>query len=142
MGTLTGIECINYKSSKQERQIQMEKFLSAKDGGFLMTSGIFKKGVTLPEAQVVINFNGGLEKSNVIQKKGRVLGSADGKTKSMVIDFFDQYDYYLSDHSESRLEVYLDSVGENGLNILNTDDPEFINTFKNIAVQWFRIENC
>jgi len=141
MGATCGIPCINYKSSKEERQAEMEKFLSGK-GGFLMTSGIFKKGVTLPEAQVVINFNGGLEKSNVIQKKGRVLGSTDGKTKSMVIDFFDQYDYYLSDHSESRLEVYLDAVGEEGLNILNTANPEFINTFKNIAIQWFQIENC
>lgn len=137
---LTGIPFISGETSGDERERAKEKFLKGK-GGFLSASGIFKKGVTLPQVEVLINVDGGLEDANTIQKKGRVLGTTKTKSRSLIIDFFDLYDAYFSDHSETRLNTYVEAIGENHVGILDTSADDVYETLERWIKKWFRIEN-
>lgn len=133
---LSGIRFISGVTKDNEREEAKEEFLKG-EGGFLSASGIFKKGVTLPSAQVMINVDGGLEDANTIQKKGRVLGSTEGKSRSLVIDFFDYFDDYFSEHSSTRMETYVEAIGENEVGILDTNVSEWVETLKKWVKRWF-----
>ena len=126
------------KSSGKVREAAKKEFLE-KDGGVLFASNIFKKGVTLPEVQVLINADEGLEDANTIQKKGRVLGATSNKERSLVIDFFDLYDFYFSDHSDARLNTYVNSIGAKRIGILDTSYSKWVETFIKWTKKWFGI---
>lgn len=134
---MLGETFISGETPMKIRTAAKEKFLEEDKGGILLASNIFKKGVTLPEVEVLINCDEGLEEANVIQRKGRVLGKTDAKSRSLVIDFFDLYDLYFSEHSETRLNTYIDAIGENKVGLLDTTNPEWINTFKRWTAKWF-----
>lgn len=133
---LSGIPFISGVNDDEEREQAKTEFLKG-EGGFLLASNIFKKGVTISSAQVLINVDGGLEKMNVIQKKGRVLGTTETKSKSLIIDFFDLYDIYFSEHSESRLNTYIESIGEKNVGILDTSINDWKETFRRWTMKWF-----
>lgn len=132
----TNIPFIHGSTSVDEREKQKEIFLNNKDA-FLAASGIFKKGITLPAAKVMVSCGGGLESANVLQKQGRVLGTAEGKDKSAVIDFIDIYDRYFSEHSESRLKTYIQSVGEEHLILFDTQNNEWLKEVEIWLKNWF-----
>lgn len=129
---------ISGKTKAKEREQRKAEFLEGK-GGVLLASDIFKKGVTLPECEVIIIVDEGLEVSSVIQKKGRTLGVTDTKTRSLVIDFIDIYDVYFSEHSESRLETYIDEIGEDNVGILDVTAEDYLNTFEDWTKKWFNV---
>ena len=93
----------------------------------------------MPECEVIIIVDEGLEVSSVIQKKGRTLGVTETKTKSLVIDFIDIYDVYFSEHSESRLETYVNEIGEKNVGILDVTSEDCLDTFKDWCIKWFDI---
>ena len=134
---LLGEPFISGETRMQDRVEERVKFLEREDGGILLASNIFKKGVTLPEVEVLINCDEGLEEANVIQRKGRVLGKTDEKSRSLVVDFFDLYDLYFSDHSETRLNTYVDAIGEDKVGLLDTTNPDWLNTFRRWTAKWF-----
>jgi superfamily II DNA or RNA helicase len=135
---MTGIPFISGETSSDERESRKSEFLDAR-GGMLLASDIFKKGVTLPQVEVLINVDGGLEDANTIQKKGRVLGSTDTKNRSMVIDFFDMYRVHFKNHSLTRLNTYVNSVGDDSVDILDSGNGEWIGDAKNIIRRWFNV---
>ena len=106
----------------------------------LSASGIFKKGVTLPAVEVMINVDGGLEDANTIQKKGRVLGATKDKQRSLIIDFFDEFDAYFSDHSGARLQTYIDAIGEKRVGILDTEIDDCYETLERWIKRWFKLD--
>lgn len=132
---ITGIPFISGENTSEERERAKDEFLR-KEGGFLLASNIFKKGVTLPAAQVLLNADGGLEEANVIQRCGRILGVTETKTKSVVIDFFDLYDAYFSEHSEARLDNYVNRIGEKNVCILDTSNEDWSIDLKNMIQKW------
>lgn len=132
----TGIPFISGESKAKEREQRKDEFLRG-EGGFLLASNIFKKGVTLPEVQVLINADGGLEDANTVQKKGRVLGATATKGRSAVIDFFDTYKDYFIVHSATRLETYVDAVGEKKVEVLNTGEKEWKKDMEVWLKRWF-----
>lgn len=136
---LTGIPFISGETSSDDRELAKNKFLEGK-GGMLAASGIFKKGITLPQVEVLINVDGGLEDANTIQKKGRVLGVTKDKLRSLIIDFFDEFDAYFSEHSVSRLQTYIDSIGENHVGILDSDIDDCYETLERWIKKWFKID--
>lgn len=138
MAELMNATFISGKSSGKVRESAKKEFLE-KDGGVLFASNIFKKGVTLPEVQVLINADEGLEDANTIQKKGRVLGATSNKERSLVIDFFDLYDFYFSDHSDARLNTYVNSIGAKRIGILDTSYSKWVETFIKWTKKWFGI---
>lgn len=121
----------------KERNFLKNSFLRKK-GGVLFASDVFKKGITLPEAQVMINASGGLEKSLITQKKGRVLGVKGKKTKAMYIDFMDLYKYF-TEHSASRLEAYEESLPDERMFVLDTEDNDFYTDLKGVIQNWFEL---
>lgn len=113
--------------------------LDNKDGGVLLASDIFKKGVTLPSVEVLLVCDNNKETAITTQRKGRVLGTTDKKEKSLVIDFIDVYDVYFSSHSESRLNTYIEAVGEDKVGILDTAVEDCFKTLENWIKKWFEI---
>ena len=128
---------ISGKTKSKEREEAKRKFLDC-EGGVLLASNIFKKGVTLPEVRVLINVDDGVEDANTIQKKGRVLGTAEGKDKSLVIDFFDDFESYLCEHSAVRLNTYTESVGETKVNIYDTSHAGWLKDVTDGVDKWFK----
>lgn len=135
MSEMLGETFISGETSGEDREAAKRAFLDA-DGGVLLASGIFKKGVTLPEVQVLVNADGGLEDALVIQRKGRVLGATEGKSRSLVVDVLDVYGSYLGGHSERRMDTYLRSVGERGVTVLDTDDTSWSETMRSATERW------
>lgn len=135
---LTGIPFISGETSNEDRERAKTEFLNA-TGGMLSASGIFKKGVTLPSVEVMINIDGGLEDANTIQRKGRVLGTTDTKDRSLILDFFDEFDAYFTDHSASRLQTYVDAIGERNVGILDTEVDDCYETLERWIRKWFRL---
>lgn len=133
---LSGERFISGQTKSDERERAKAEFLSG-EGGFLLASDIFKKGVTLPQVEVLINVDGGLEDANTIQKKGRVLGATETKSRSLIVDFFDLYDAYFSDHSETRLNTYIEAIGEKRVGILDTSVDDWLETFRRWTIKWF-----
>ena len=133
----TGFPFISGKTKGKEREKRKGEFLKDK-GGILLASDIFKKGVTLPECEVIIIVDEGLEVSSVIQKKGRTLGVTETKQRSLVIDFIDIYDVYFSEHSESRLETYVNEIGEKNVGILDVTSDDYLEKFKEWTISWFK----
>ncbi len=119
------------------RKNTIKSFLRKK-GDALFASGIFKKGLTLPEVEILINAGGGLEQSEIIQKKGRVLGVKGKKTKALIIDFIDMSKYF-NEHSLSRIQVYEESVGIDHITILDTEDVDFYRDVKEFMKDWFEL---
>ena len=137
MAELLGETFISGKTKAADRQRAKEIFLEG-SGKVLMASNIFKKGVTLPQVEVLINADEGLEDANTIQKKGRVLGATADKPRSLVVDFFDLYDAYFSEHSETRLNTYIRSIGQKRIGILDTSVEDWLETFRKWTLKWFR----
>lgn len=138
MSELLGERFISGVTKSDEREESKRNFLSG-EGGVLLASNIFKKGVTLPEVQVIINADEGVEEANVIQKKGRVLGATETKKRSLVIDFFDIYDAYFSEHSQTRLNTYIRAIGKKRIGILDVSAQGWLDTFVKWTKKWFEI---
>lgn len=138
MSALLDERFISGVTKADEREESKRNFLSG-EGGVLLASNIFKKGVTLPEVQVIINADEGVEDANTIQKKGRVLGATETKKRSLVIDFFDIYDAYFSEHSQTRLNTYIRAIGKKRIGILDVSADGWLDTFVKWTKKWFEI---
>lgn len=138
MARLLGDPFISGVTKAEEREESKRIFLDG-EGGVLLASNIFKKGVTLPEVQVIINADEGVEGANTIQKKGRVLGATESKKRSLVIDFFDIYDAYFSDHSSARLDTYIKAIGQRRVGILDVSAEGWLDTFRRWTAKWFEM---
>jgi superfamily II DNA or RNA helicase len=138
MSKILGEQFISGATKSHEREQAKREFLD-REGGVLLASNIFKKGVTLPEVQVIINADEGVEDANTIQKKGRVLGATATKKRSLVIDFFDIYDAYFSEHSTTRLNTYIRSIGKKRIGILDVSAEGWLETFCKWTSNWFEL---
>lgn len=105
----SGIEFICGDTSAKNREKRKQSFLTSKGGGgretVLLVSEIYKKGITLPEAEVFVNVNGGKELSTTEQKFSRVIGQSEGKSKVLIIDIVD-FCKYFSGYSLNRISLY------------------------------------
>lgn len=136
---ITELPFISGKDKSKVREQRKTELLENKEGGILLASDIFKKGVTLPDVEVLLVCDNNKEVANTVQRKGRVLGATENKTKSLIIDFIDIFDDYFSTHSESRLNTYVDSVGEDKVGILDTSADDCFETLERWIKQWFEL---
>lgn len=135
----TGLPFISGKDNSERREMEKKRLLEDKEGGVLLASDIFKKGVTLPSVEVLLVCDNNKETALTIQRKGRVLGTTETKAKSLIIDFVDVYDTYFSAHSESRLNTYIEAVGEDKVGILDASAEGCFKTLENWIKKWFEI---
>lgn len=121
-----------------ERRRVKKRIIEEEGGVCVVVTEIWKKGITLPQAQVLINVTVGKEESNVIQKRGRILGATELKTKALTIDVIDFCEYYLSDHSYERIDAYQKFTNEENIEIIDTKpEHDFLQRFYDYVNDWF-----
>jgi superfamily II DNA or RNA helicase len=131
---ILGDELLTGETKLDQRKRSITQFLKRK-GGILLATGIFNKGLTLPEVQVMVNAGAGKEQSMIIQKKGRTLGTTKEKKKAITIDLIDISDYF-SQHSLSRVQVYEEQVGLENIEIFDSLDGEFYSDLRESLTNW------
>ena len=96
-------------SSKQERELA-KKLIKDNENQTVLASGIFAKGVNIPEICTFVNAGGGKDTCRVIQKLGRStrLAKNINKTSAVVIDFYDEFTSIAKKQSERRFNIYHD----------------------------------
>lgn len=72
----------------------------------LLCSRVFNEGVDIPGLQSAINASGYRATIPTVQKPGRGLRVAEGKTQFTFIDFVDRQHELLLEHSRARAKVY------------------------------------
>lgn len=136
LSQITEIPFVSGDDKQEIRKETKENFLE-KEGGVLIASNIYNKGVSLNNCEILLNIGGGLEQSSIIQKRGRVMASVDGKDTALIIDVFDKVKH-LSKHSLSRLEVYEEKTKSENIFILNFDEDSFFEKFEKIINETFK----
>lgn len=131
---IIGSDLLTNETKLKDRIDITKKFLKRK-GDILLATNIFKKGLTLPEVEVLINAGAGKEQSLIIQKKGRTLGTTETKKKAITIDFVDISEYF-SEHSLSRIAVYEERIGVENIKIYDSSDSEFYIDMKEFLNFW------
>jgi superfamily II DNA or RNA helicase len=131
---LSGEKFICGDHNTLERKEATMKFLRGV-GKILLCSDIYKKGITLPQAEVLLNVNGGFEDNLIIQRKGRVAGTTKNKKNSLIIDIIDTYKTYYSEHSLNRLKVYEKHCSMENIDVIFIDNSELI-TFQRELTQY------
>lgn len=140
-----------FGKTDDDLRLQHKKDLLSGDGGVLLVSSIWKKGITLPEVAVMINAAGGKESTLLEQKRGRTLGRVDKKSKAITIDIYDKLEpksmynipdslkpnYYLTEHSRHRYNAFKKMNGEDKVTIIPNYDEEL---FKQELQEWFGVE--
>ena len=63
------------------------------------------EGLDIPSLRAVILASGGKSETRALQRVGRALRTAPGKTEALVVDFFDNAPF-LKEHSMARLELF------------------------------------
>lgn len=80
--------------------------MRAADKGIFIASPIFDEGIDVPAVDTIILAGGGKAHTKVLQRIGRGLRQKDGRNELVVIDFIDDVNKYLLEHSRERIEVY------------------------------------
>ncbi|HPI18728.1 MAG TPA: DEAD/DEAH box helicase family protein [Candidatus Kapabacteria bacterium] len=135
IANLSGEQFISGDDTGNIREETKRKFLNNK-GMVLLVSHIWKKGITLPEVQVLLNASGGKEQSLVVQIRGRVLGVSENKNRAMFIDFIDSGNNYLSEHSLQRIKAYEGKLDEKNIEVLNSNDSNFYNDLRTLIKEF------
>lgn len=134
-----GFDYISGDDDPYERNRIRSKIVNNTGGYCAIVTEIWKKGMTLPQAQVLLNITVGREESNVIQKRGRILGAVHGKNKALTIDIVDFSRYYLSDHSYDRINAYEKFTDKNNIHVIDSSNcgDSFLQSFYEYVNRWF-----
>jgi superfamily II DNA or RNA helicase len=97
IGILSGVD------SSKKRQKITDDFLSRKIDG-IFASTIFDQGVDIPELSGLVLASAGKSSGRTMQRIGRILRLATGKTRAVAVDFIDQAPYLYS-HSQRRRQI-------------------------------------
>jgi len=131
-------EYISGDDDPVERKRVKQRIIEEEGGVVAIVTEIWKKGITLPQAQVLINMTVGREESNVIQKRGRILGATEGKDKALTIDMVDFSEFYLSAHSYDRINSYEKFTGKDNIDIIDSEpEADFVQRFYEYVNDWF-----
>lgn len=92
------------KDDSGTREDVLGRFI-AKDLKILIASTILDEGVDIPTLGAMINGGGGKSETTALQRVGRTLRLAPGKSGAEIYDFIDRAKY-LFDHSMARKAIY------------------------------------
>ena len=98
---------VDYLDGKKTTKQRLDAISSMKNDGLdvLIASKIFDQGVDIPQLDALILAGSGKSSGRALQRIGRVIRGREGKTRAIVVDFFDNAKY-LRGHSERRIEIY------------------------------------
>ena len=92
------------KTPAEERKQILEDFGNKKIK--VLISTVVNEGVNIPSMDVIIMAGGGKSNKQTVQRVGRALRKSEGKSKAMIIDFYDADNGMLERHSKARLKTY------------------------------------
>jgi superfamily II DNA or RNA helicase len=87
---------------------EVKDVLTKKELDVVVSSVIWKEGITIQNLGAVINAAGGKEDIFPKQALGRGLGVVEGKTEVVLVDFFDNSHRFLVEHFGHRLCLYFE----------------------------------
>lgn len=93
------------KDSQETREQAKERLENGEIQG-IVASTIFDIGVDLPALSGLIIAGGGKSSVRACQRIGRVIRKHPGKACAAVLDFYDQAQYFLKQHSIVRYKIY------------------------------------
>jgi len=104
---------------KQSRQI-LEDYKLGKFQTLIATSGVLGEGIDLPNIDVLIIVGGYKSEILINQLVGRVVRRDDerGKTKGLVVDFYDANQKILEKHSKIRIKIYKETFYEEDVKVI------------------------
>ena len=125
---------VKYLDGTKSAKKRMQAIQDMRDGNvdILIASKIFDQGIDIPELDALILAGSGKSSGRALQRIGRVIRTAPGKDKAIVVDFFDNCKY-LRNHSEARINVY---NSEPGFNIKVPKNKEIYKYPKRQPVKW------
>ena len=134
MGKLEDEFSVKYLDGTKSAKKRMQAIQDMRDGSvdILIASKIFDQGIDIPELDALILAGSGKSSGRALQRIGRVIRTAPGKEKAIVVDFFDNCKY-LRNHSEARISVY---NSEPGFNIKVPKNKEIYKYPKREPVKW------
>lgn len=96
-------EVITGKDGRTARREKVDDFTAGAVDVLIGT--VFAEGVDIPEVEVVIIAEGGRDVKKTMQRM-RNMTIMKGKKRALLIDFMDETNPYLLEHSKERLKVY------------------------------------
>lgn len=133
---MTGKKFLSGDDGVDTRTKSRKEFLLDEEGGVMLASKIFNKGISLNNCLILINVNGGLEQSDITQKRGRVLAQVGDKDRALLIDIFDDFEY-LDEHSYSRHLQYEKLYSEDEIKHITFQQEDFRKEFTNFIKNYF-----
>ena len=106
---IPGSVFLSGKDNSTRRQMVLKNFEEGKIK--VLVSTLLKEGVSISTMNAFIAGGGGKSPIGVIQRMGRCLRVAKGKTEAIIVDFRDQ-GRYLSDHFAERYACYVENFGD------------------------------
>jgi len=92
-------------SSKHRQQVLDDMRVSNR--GIVIASPIFNEGVDVPSVDAVVIAGGGVSHVNLLQKIGRGMRAKGGDNTLTILDFIDDTNMYLLEHSDGRISTYV-----------------------------------
>jgi superfamily II DNA or RNA helicase len=90
-------------TSPAQREIKLRQFRRGEVP--LLVGTVFGEGVDIPEVSVVINAEGGRDAKATVQRM-RNMTPSEGKTRSIMIDFWDDFNPHFRRHARARYKTY------------------------------------
>ena len=105
---------VKFLDGAKSSKVRMQTIEEMKNGDLdiLIASKIFDQGVDIPELDALILAGSGKSSGRALQRIGRVIRKFSGKSRAIVVEFFDNCKY-LREHSEARIKVYKSEPGFN-----------------------------
>lgn len=111
LGYTPGTVVLTGKSSNAVRKEAIEDVKAGRVKAIIATT-IFDEGIDLPNIRKVILAGGGKSIVKSLQRVGRGLRKAEGKSTVEIVDFLDEQHWFLKNHSKIRMKLWV----EQGLN--------------------------
>jgi len=103
------VEFLDGKRSGADRMSAIDSMKSG-ELDILVASKIFDQGVDIPELDALILAGSGKSSGRALQRIGRVIRTNPGKSRAIVVEFFDNCKY-LREHSLKRIDIYKSEPG-------------------------------
>ena len=103
---------VDFLDGKKSGKDRMDAIDAMKNGDLdiLIASKIFDQGVDIPELDALILAGSGKSSGRALQRIGRVIRTNPGKSRAIVVEFFDNCKY-LREHSIKRIGIYRSEPG-------------------------------
>lgn len=108
-GRLPGSVFLSGSDNSTRRQLVLKEFEQGKIK--ILVSTLLREGVSINSMNCFVAAGGMKSPIGVIQRIGRALRIAPGKTEAVIVDFRDS-GMYLRDHFASRYDCYKDTFGD------------------------------